>query len=89
MIIWPKNTEKPDGNKKKEDVAQPSAGGHNQGLPARSSLKLSHRLNFRALRTHQPVFRVLRTPSGEGIWVPTNTLLTSFLDETLYLRTII
>jgi len=38
-----------------------------QGLPARSSLKLSHRLNFRALRTHWPVFRALRTPGGKSV----------------------
>ena len=48
-------------------VAQPSAGGHNQGLPARSSVKTGH----------WPVFRALRTPFRE----PPRLCLSSLRDS--------
>ena len=35
-----------------------------QGLPARSILKMIHRIIFRAYLTHRTDFRALLTPSG-------------------------
>ena len=51
-------------------VSQPSKGGHNQGLPARSSMKTGH----------WPVFRALRTPFRE----PPRLCLSSLRESRVY-----